>query len=161
MVRSSCSTSGTHCVTHFKNLVISHDWEKNSIWLQQTEHIHGQLWNRSRHSLTFNQDITKTLNNKYMYHTFHCINPIFSLPKICLSIAVIIISTCMFVYWCTDFWLVWAYLLSTYFIVTITYITNGLDKRINKVFLVPVYWFRFIFFFLIQKSKYDLYQIYM
>ena len=45
-VSSSCSTSGTSCITLVTILVISHEWGKDWEVLRQVEHIHGHLWHR-------------------------------------------------------------------------------------------------------------------
>jgi hypothetical protein len=45
-VSTSCSTSGSRRVYLATNPVISHEWEKNRMWLRQTDHIRGHLWHR-------------------------------------------------------------------------------------------------------------------
>jgi hypothetical protein len=72
-VNSSCSTIGTCCVTVVKNQVVR---QEERTWLQQREHIHGDLWQRYQVMVTGDKDtkswllVTKIPSHGYWWQRY-------------------------------------------------------------------------------------------
>ena len=72
-VNSSCSTIGTCCVTFVKNQVVR---QEERTWLQQREHIHGDLWQRYQVMVTGDKDtkswllVTKIPSHGYWWQRY-------------------------------------------------------------------------------------------
>jgi hypothetical protein len=67
MVSKSHSTRGTHLVNHVKNPVTL-----TGLWLRQKKHIRGQLWHRSKYSVTINKSWWRSQNirgDKFIFIT--------------------------------------------------------------------------------------------